>query len=238
VPHRPGRGEPLFLAPWPALLLAASLPLIFLLQTRVPDQDALLRAYGLVPAEAANGRWIGLFTSLLLHGGWGHVLLNAVGALAFGTPLARLLGLSFARGLAFFLFYLVCGVGAGWFYVLLHPTNTDTVVGASGAVSGLMGAAARLLERRGRLGPFFSPTVVGMSAAWVVANLIIGVGGIAAPGSGGAPVAWEVHIFGFFIGLLLVGPWSALFGKRWRAPLEFEDSRVDGARWPDGRPLH
>jgi membrane associated rhomboid family serine protease len=53
-----------------------------------------------------------------------------------------------------------------------------------------------------------------MAAAWVVANVIIGVVGFA-PGSGGAIVAWQVHIFGFFAGLLLIGPWAALFGRRW-----------------------
>jgi membrane associated rhomboid family serine protease len=220
-----------FNAPWPAVLLAVSLPLVYLLQTRVNDQNALFDAYGLVPAQVMQGRWIGLFTSLILHGGWAHVLLNAVGALAFGTPVARLLGLSFGRAVAFFMFYLVCGVAAGGLYAMIHPGGAMPVVGASGAVSGLMGAAARLLERRGRLGPFFSPTVVGMSAAWIVANLIIGLTGFAAPGSGGAPVAWDVHIIGFFLGLLLVGPWSTLFGKRWRAPrMEFEDAPVEDAR--------
>jgi membrane associated rhomboid family serine protease len=179
----------------------------------------------------AHGRRIGLFTSLVLHGGWAHVLLNAIGALAFGTPVARLFGLSFGRGLTFFAFYILCGVVAGWLYVQVHPTSTVPLVGASGAISALMGGAARLLERRGRLGPFFSPTVVGMTTAWIVANAIIGLTGFA-PGAGGAMVAWEVHIFGFFLGLLLIGPWSALFGRRWRAAprMEFDEPPVGDAR--------
>jgi len=215
----------MFNAPWPALLIAVVIPLTYLLQTRVPEarQEELFYTYGLIPQALEAGAWHGLVTSQFLHGNWAHALLNAVGALAFGAPAARLLGLSFPRAAAFFAFYIVCGVTAGWAFALLHPGELVVLAGASGAVSGLMGAAARLLERRGRLGPFFSRTVIAMTIAWVAVNLMVGLTGFA-PGSGGAPVAWEAHIAGYAAGLLLIGPWAALFGKRWRRPPAYEET--------------
>jgi membrane associated rhomboid family serine protease len=86
-------------------------------------------------------------------------------------------------------------------------------VGASGAASGLMGAAVRLIEGKGRLGPPFGRTVVGMSLSWIAVNLVLGVSGLT-PGAGGAPVAWEAHIFGYFCGLFVIGPFGQLAGLK------------------------
>jgi hypothetical protein len=58
-----------------------------------------------------------------------------------------------------------------------------------------------------------SRTVFFFGAALVVINLIFGLMG-EAPGSAGMPIAWQAHLAGFFVGLLLIGPWAALFGKR------------------------
>ncbi len=74
-----------------------------------------------------------------------------------------------------------------------------------------MGAAARLIEGRGRLGPLGGRTVVGMSLAWILVNVVLGVTGLT-PGTAGAPVAWEAHIIGFFAGLLLISAFSRLAG--------------------------
>lgn len=213
------RGEPMFSAPWPPLVLAALILGGYAWQASLPPDLGLAvqQVYGLTPLDLEEGRTVGLFTSLLIHGNWGHAALNAIGAFTFGVPVARLFGLSLPRAVAFFVFYVLCGVLAGWGYALLHPGSPVVLVGASGAVSGLMGAAARLLEGRGRLGPVFSRTTVGMGAAWIAVNLLVGLVGFA-PGSGGQLVAWEAHIAGFFAGVLLIGPWAALFARR-RRPL-------------------
>jgi len=218
--------EPVFKAPWPAVLIAAVIVLGYALQTRTPEPNALLASFALVPANLALGAWDELVTHIFLHGSWPHALFNAAGALIFATPVARLIGTTPPRALAFFLFYLVCGVAAGGLFALADvaaananglpglgfPPDTP-LVGASGAISGLAGASARLLGGDGRLAPIFSRFPVGMAAAWIVANVIIGVVGFA-PGAGEAQVAWQVHIIGFFVGLVLIGPWAALFGQR------------------------
>ena len=205
--------EPVLNAPLPALLVALSIPAIYLLQSQVVDTDSLYRNYGLTPYLVEQGDYVGLFSSLILHGNWAHAMMNAAFALAFGVPVARLMGSRLHHAIAFILFYIGCGVAANVIYVGLQPGSTTPLIGASGAVSGLMGGAARLINTRGVLGPVLSRTVFFFGAALVVINLTVGILG-SAPGSGGMPIAWQAHLAGFFVGLLLIGPWAALFGKR------------------------
>lgn len=201
--------QPMFNAPWPAVAIAAAILASHAGQALLPDGG---QAYALYPAEVSAGRPLGLATSLFLHGGWTHAVMNAAFGLAFGTPVARFLGLQ-ARGVvAFFIFYLLCGVAAGLTFVALHPTEPNPLVGASGAVSGLMGAAARLMETPGRLGSPFSRSALSMGAAWIAVNLLIAVTGYA-PGAEGASVAWEAHLGGFAAGLLLIGPFARVLRR-------------------------
>ncbi|HEX6865821.1 MAG TPA: rhomboid family intramembrane serine protease [Caulobacteraceae bacterium] len=203
---RTRRREPVFNAPWPAMTLALALIASFAIQQRIPEQ--VWADYVLTPAEVLQlGRWQTLITPIFLHGGWVHVLMNAVAALAFGSPVARLFGLRAGGALAFLVFFFLCGALSSMGYVLAHPVSLAPVVGASGAVSGLMGAASRLIERRGWLGPLISGTTIGMAIAWTGVNLLIGFVPIM-PGLNGAGIAWEAHVAGYFAGLFLVGPFA------------------------------
>jgi membrane associated rhomboid family serine protease len=206
----PLRREPIFNAPWPAMALTLVIVVSFVIQMRLPERA--WADYVLTPAVVMQyGRWVTLITPLFLHGGWIHDLMNASAALAFGTPAARLLGLNARGALAFFLFYLACGLLSSLGYVMAHPNSLAPVVGASGAVSGLMGAASRLIETRGRLGPLISRTSVGMAVMWTIVNLLIGYVPVM-PGMNGAGIAWEAHVAGYFAGLLLIGPFLRLAG--------------------------
>jgi membrane associated rhomboid family serine protease len=204
--------EPIFKAPWPPLLLAVIIVAGYGLQVAA-GSDAAVAAYAFRAADLAEGRWQTLVTALFLHGGWAHALLNAASALAFGTPVARLFATD-ARGAAIFLaFYLVCGALASLGYGLVHPGGTELLVGASGAVSGLMGACARILAGRGVPGPYLSPVVLGMAGSWVGINLVVAVLGFA-PGMGQGPVAWEAHLAGFAAGLVLIDPFTWIVRRR------------------------
>lgn len=221
--------EPIFSAPWPALAIVAAIVAGYALQPppNSPEFERLVAAYALTPAQLAQGRAGELFTHMFLHGGWPHALFNAMAALIFATPVARLLGTSLRGALAFFAFYLLCGAIAAALYCWadlasasvggvpgFHVSPLTPIIGASGAISGLAGAAARLFEGGDRPGPIRSRLAVGMAAAWVVTNLVIGLLGFA-PGTDGAQlIAWQVHILGFFVGLVLIGPWAALFARR------------------------
>lgn len=204
--------EPAFNAPWPALVLTLAIVGSYVLQTRFLD-EAGVYAFALVPARLAAGDWPGLVSSIFLHGGWVHVLLNSAFALAFGTPIARLLGVTLKGALLLWAFFLMCGIGSGAIYALIHQGSMGAVIGASGAVSGMMGAAARLMDRRGVLGPILSPSVMSTGAAWIIVNLLVALFGLS-PGADGAGVAWEAHLAGFAVGLLLIGPVAAMAGVR------------------------
>ncbi|WP_420479645.1 rhomboid family intramembrane serine protease [Brevundimonas sp. FT23028] len=210
----------MFNAPLVAVLVAASIPGLYLLQGALPDEGFSL---AFRPVSLIGGTWWpGVLTGMFLHAGWTHAAMNGVGALAFAPPVARLM--PGARGaLAFLLFYMACGVVGMIGYGLAHPQSPDIVVGASGAVFGLTGAAIRLLgQRGGRLRPLTDRRVLAMSAILMGVNLVVGLIGLA-PGGEAAGIAWETHAFGFLFGLLAVGPWS-----RWVAGARGRfDSRAD-----------
>ena len=197
----------------PAVVLAASIVGLYRWQAGSRDEDALVVDFGLAPFNVAQGDYVGLVTYMLLHGSWLHAGANAVFALLAGYWVARRLG-PWALGLvSLVLFYLVSGVFAGMAYIFLHPGSQTLLIGASGAVSALIGAATRLAFSDGVLRPVLSRTVVSVSAAWVAVNFLI-ASGASDPTSGAMPVAWEAHVAGFFVGLLLIGPWAALFSRR------------------------
>lgn len=198
--------EPIVKAPLLAVLLAVSMPVLYFFQERAHDYWLGL---AFAPVDLGEGRLGGLFTSMLVHGGWVHVLMNAVAALTFGSPVARLFGGASGVG-AFFFLYIVSGVVATLGYGLMHTGSSDPLVGASGAVFGLIGAATRLLGGRGRVLRLTDRSVIGSAAAWMGVNAVVGLIGFA-PGVDGARIAWEAHAFGFLFGILAIGPMARLF---------------------------
>lgn len=211
-----GERQPFFNAPWPPLLVTGVIVGLYALQSLGPVEPAAYR-FGFSAAKLDAGDWPSLITALFVHGSWMHALLNAAFALAFGAPVARYLGLSASAIAGFFIFYFACGAVANLGYAALNAGESTPLIGASGAVAGLMGAAARLIATRGaRLGPLTSPPVISMSLALLVVNLLLAVFG--APGAGGAAIAWEAHLVGFAAGLLSIGLITRLFGRRGRLP--------------------
>ena len=191
-----------------AVLVAASMPALYLVQERLPGATMAL---GFRPSSLWDGEWWpGILTSMFVHGGWAHAAMNAVAAFAFGPPVARLMGGS--KGvIGFLLYYVTCGVVATLSYGLIHPDSYDSLVGASGAVFGLMGGAIRTLGPGGRnLRPLGDRRFLTTAAAIMGVNAAIGLVGFA-PGMDGARIAWEAHAFGFVCGALLIGPWVKAF---------------------------
>lgn len=203
----PGR-EKVFNAPPTVLLIALSMPVLFFFQRQLPDMGA---GMAFAPSDLQQGRYGGLFTSMLLHAGWAHAVMNAVAALAFGAPVARLFGDRIGPTV-FLLFYIGCGVAAALGYGLIHWGDATPMVGASGAVFGLIGAATRLMGGRGRVLPLRDRRVIGASVAWMSVNALTGLIGYA-PGADGAAIAWEAHAVGFVVGLAAIGPLGRLFRR-------------------------
>jgi membrane associated rhomboid family serine protease len=205
---RPVR-EPMFNAPWPAMLVVALIIGGYALQSRFPPE--MVNPFVFAPADLSIGHWWTSVTAIFLHGSWTHALTNAAFALAFGAPTARFLGANPAGVAAFFGFYVLTGVIGNLGFAALHPGEVSGVVGASGAVAGLMAAGARLLGGHGQLNSIFSRMSVSMGLALLAVNLLIAVFGSAlVPGADGAGIAWEAHLAGFAAGALLIGPFAWL----------------------------
>ena len=146
-------------------------------------------------------------TYSLLHGGIAHLAINMIWLAAFGSPLANRIG-----WLRFLLFWAATSVAAAALHYVLHSSDHAPLVGASGAISGMMGAAARFAFRidrseglaafRGAVLPvglvLRSRGVLTFLAVWMVVNLVTGLVGFT-PGSDDQ-IAWEAHIGGFLAG--------------------------------------
>ncbi len=147
-----------------------------------------------------------------LHGDFVHLTFNVLWFLIFATAVARRVGT--ARFLAL---SLISALGAAIVHLAFHWGSPVPVIGASGAVSGLMGAAFRFIfidpdpattpVWPPRRLPLTSRPVLLASAVWVVLNVVLGLTGFA-PGGFGHAIAWEAHIGGFFTGLLIFPPFD------------------------------
>jgi rhomboid family protein len=146
-----------------------------------------------------------IFTSMFLHGSWMHLIGNMWFLWLFGNNIED----SMTRP-RFLAFYLLCGIAAALTQVIVEPDSGAPMVGASGAISGVMGAYLVLYPRVRvyTLVPlgFFITTMRlpawGMLIYWMVLQLLGGVTGIFAKESGG--VAFWAHVGGFLAGVVLI----------------------------------
>ncbi|MGH7934938.1 MAG: rhomboid family intramembrane serine protease [Candidatus Binataceae bacterium] len=175
--------------------------------------EPLLSRYAMVPAHiahlnamgavAAIGSLATLVTSLFLHAGLLHVVGNMLYLFIFGPAVEEQLG-----HLRFLWFYLLAGIIAGLAMVAMGPESRVAVIGASGAIAGVLGAYF-ILHPRGRiLGVLFIWSFEVPAAAWLLlwfaVQLYSGIQtGARGPLAGG--VAWWAHVGGFLFGVAL-GP--------------------------------
>lgn len=184
-------------------------------QLSLPDAASwgALREFGLVPARFAEGgatdiegALLPLLSSMFLHGGWLHIIGNLWMLWIFGDNVEDRLG----HG-RYLVFYLLVGAAAGLVHVFTHWGAQVPVVGASGAISGVMGAYMVLYPRaRVRaflpiliiLIPVTLPAVIFIGL-WFVLQFLQGTASLLDPSERGG-VAWWAHIGGFVAGMLLV----------------------------------
>ena len=143
-----------------------------------------------------------LITSMFLHGGWMHLLGNMLFLWIFGDNIEDSMG-----HLRFLVFYLVCGVAAALAHAGLNAGSTVPMVGASGAISGVLGAYLVLHPKTQVLVLFMY--MVTRLPAFVVLGLWIGMQVVNASmigGAAGGGTAWWAHIGGFLAGAALIVP--------------------------------
>ncbi|MGJ7416233.1 rhomboid family intramembrane serine protease [Streptomyces sp. NPDC003444] len=165
-------------------------------------QGSYFRRWGVVPAELMSGEPRALltpFTALFVHGSWLHLLGNMLFLYVFGAMAEERMG-----RVAFALFYLATGYLALAGYAAAHAHSEQTLVGASGAISGVLGAFLFLFPRSRvtSLFPFllFLPL---RFPAWIVLIFWFTLQWMAARAAGAGPgVAYLAHVVGFAIGFL------------------------------------
>lgn len=144
-------------------------------------------------------------TSMFLHGSWGHIISNSLFLWVFGNNVEDSMG-----RLRFLLFYLLCGLAAAATHVLINPASPVPTVGASGAISGVLGAYL-VLYPRVRVRMLFPPFFIFHVVAWIVLLYWFGLQVLTGlpelnpmrrDVSGGVAV-WA-HVGGFVTGVLLV----------------------------------
>jgi membrane associated rhomboid family serine protease len=203
--------QPSYSRPVVTTVLIAINILIFLFEYSLPEYSRhyfsrgdLIRMYGLTPDHF---RLTTLLTSMFLHGGWMHVLGNMLYLWVFGNRLEDALGHA-----KFLVFYLLCGAVAGVAQVLLNPFSTLPMVGASGAIAGVMGAYLLKFPRARILTLVFIvifattfeiPAVI-LLGYWFIIQLFSGLGSIAQTNLSDGGVAWFAHVGGFLAGMALV----------------------------------
>jgi len=165
-------------------------------------------AWGLVPREFLRGTsqrgptgqivWLTPIAAMFIHGGLLHLAGNLLYLWIFGRRIEDLLG----HG-RFFLFYLVCGLAAAALQVASDPSSYAPIVGASGAISGLLGGYA-VSYPTGRLRLLWPPLRVPAALfllVWIVIQIASGFAGKDEASSG---VAWWAHVGGFVTGIALI----------------------------------
>jgi membrane associated rhomboid family serine protease len=208
--------SPSALKPWVTIALIAGCCAVFLWQWSLDTLSSrrALAALGAIPAVLltdarlpADLQWIPRFatplTSMFLHGGWMHLLGNMLFLWIYGDNVEDAMGHP-----RFLVFYCVCGVAAVFAQALSNPNSPYPIIGASGAISGVLGAYLLLFPRARVLTlvllPFFFTTLripaMLLLLLWFAVQLISDL----QVADGGAGVAFRAHIGGFLCGMLLV----------------------------------
>ncbi|HEU4987950.1 MAG TPA: rhomboid family intramembrane serine protease [Rhizobiaceae bacterium] len=229
--------EPVFNLAGSVLALIVVCVAVHLFRTYLltPSQDSgLVLRLAFIPLRYSGEYAIDIYalisplTYSFLHGNFLHLGINMIWLAAFGSPLANRIGTA-----RFLLFWCLTVLTAALLHYLLHPLDITPVVGASGAISGMMGAAARFAFRIDRRepkpafgGPLLSMAEVVRSrnamvflAVWMLINLATGLGFGGSESIG--EIAWEAHIGGFlggFFGIALL--------DRYRPALPSADERT------------
>jgi membrane associated rhomboid family serine protease len=190
--------------------------LVFMYQLSLPPKalEVMVYQYGAIPAVIFGSQhlpasivaipaWASLFTSMFLHGGFMHLLGNMLYLWIFGNNIEEAMG-----RIRFIIFYLVTGLAASYAHALSNPNSIVPSIGASGAISGVLGAYILLYPRARILTLIFLGFFIRLM--YIPAGVVLGIwfvlqllsGSMSGQNDGG--VAFWAHVGGFLAGMLLV----------------------------------
>lgn len=209
--------NPTEIVPILTVVLAVATALAWwLLQAAGTSQEALVASVctlGVVPADitgvatASVGRTMcaaeslgaaTLLTSIFLHGSWGHLIGNMWFLWVFGNNIEDSMG-----HLRFLAFYILTGIAAAGTQIAIDPGSSIPMVGASGAISGVMGAYL-LLYPHARVDSWLGFWIAPVPA-WMMLGywMLLQLSGVLGPSATGGGVAYGAHVGGFLAGLAL-----------------------------------
>ncbi|HEX2989191.1 MAG TPA: rhomboid family intramembrane serine protease [Anaerolineales bacterium] len=201
------------------LTLIAVNVLAFLYEIRMDEAtlQGFIFTWGLIPSQFISdpsSTWVNILSSMFLHGGWFHIINNMWVLFIFGDNIEGRMG-----SIRYLIFYLLGGAAAGLLQTYILPSSDTPMIGASGAVAGVLGAYLVLFPRSriASLVPIlFIFTLIEIPAFlfllfWFFSQLYSGL--FAIEGGGGSGIAWWAHIGGFIFGVVMV----SFFAMRRRA---------------------
>jgi membrane associated rhomboid family serine protease len=182
---------------------------VFIYQLLLPPRqlEAFFFEFGAIPANISQFRDLyTLLTSMFLHGGWAHIIGNMVFLYVFGDNIEDAMG-----HISYLLFYLLCGIVAALAQVFLNVSSEIPMIGASGAISGVMGAyivlfpqgKVRALVFFGYFGQVILVPAWVMIGIWFALQLFSGFASLGATEDVGGVAFWA-HVGGFVAGAILV----------------------------------
>jgi len=200
--------------PWITIIIIAGNVLVFLYEVSLsrPALVDFTMKWGFTPAllfgpgggsADAISPWLTLVTSTFVHGGWAHILMNMLFLWIFGDNIEDRLG-----AFRFVLFYLLTGVAANLTHALASPGAIVPVVGASGAIAGVLGAYFLAFPRARITSLVILGIFVTVAQVPALVFLVVWFGlqlfmGLTSYGVAGQTVAWWAHVGGFAAGVAL-----------------------------------
>ncbi len=193
------------------LVLIALCIAVFLLQQLLPQEraDAMLLSFGMLPAVLFEERVLAaeldllpaeltLLSSMFLHAGWMHLIGNMLFLWVFGDNIEDSMG-----HWRFLLFYLVCGILAGLAHAFVEADSVNPLIGASGAISGVLGAYLMLHPKVKVLVLAFARIPVRLPA-YLIIGAWLGLQLFSILAGSGGNTAWWAHLGGFVAGAALI----------------------------------
>jgi membrane associated rhomboid family serine protease len=201
-------------APTAVLILAEVAVFVAQLVGGGPDRWALSAQ------RLAAGAYDTLLTHMFSHAGFLHIFMNLTALATFSAVVVPWLGRGAGAWLRYYALFLLSGLAGALMFLAIHPNGATPMLGASGAICGVWGAAVRLPPYGGALLPIRNPLVFARIRQFAVSNLVIFaiIFGLVLLSGGQGGLAWEAHLGGFLFGLLTVplfavrlpaAPWGA-----------------------------
>jgi len=190
------------------LLIAANI-YVFIRELTAPNIDVFINHFALIPTHVQWDNYLTLLpfiTAIFLHGGFLHILSNMWFLYIFGDNVEDSLG-----SMMFLLLFLIAGIAGNLLQYSITPTASVPMLGASGAIAGILGCYYVLFpyaKVRTLIFLFFFITIVDLAAPimlgyWFILQLISGAGSLNVTDANQGGVAFFAHIAGFIIGILV-----------------------------------